>query len=85
VTPSTASVQTGGTQSFAATPKDQNGNAMSATVTWTVSGGGDMSPATGATSTFTSDGSTEGAFTVSATSGSVEGTATVNVSSGTSL
>ncbi len=77
VSPSSASVQTSGTQQFTATGKDQSGQPMSPqpAFSWSVSGGGSMS-----TSGLFSAGSTAGGpFTVTAASGSVTGTASVTV------
>jgi hypothetical protein len=78
VTPSSASVQAGGTQSFTASPKDQFGQPITAAVTWTVSGAGTVSPTSGLTTTFTA-GAAAGTPTVTASSGSVTRTATVTV------
>jgi len=74
VVPSSATILTGGTQSFSAQPLDQFGNPCAATVSWDVDAGGSMSG-----STFVSDGSSTGTFTVTASSGSVSGSATVTV------
>jgi hypothetical protein len=77
VSPSSASVTTGGTQPFTATGLDQFGQPMNPqpTFTWSVSGGGTIS----ATGVFTAGA--VGSFTVTATSGSVTGTASVTVTS----
>jgi hypothetical protein len=63
---------------FDAETLDQFEDPISGTVTWSVSGGGSLSPTTGSSTTFTSSGS-EGTFTVTASSGSVQGSATVSV------
>jgi hypothetical protein len=77
VSPSNASVQTGGTQQFTATGRDQFGNPMNPqpTFTWSVSGGGTISE----TGLFTAGSTAGGPFTVTASSGSVSGTASVTV------
>ncbi len=79
VSPSSASVQTGGTQQFTATGFDQFGNAMNPqpTFTWSVSGGGTISQS----GLFTAGSIAGGPFTVTAASGSVSGTASVTVTS----
>ncbi len=69
VTPATATIPTGGSRLFTAEPRDQYGDPIAATVNWTVDGGGTMSNPTGATSTFNSDGSSTGTFTVTADAG----------------
>jgi len=81
VTPASATIDPGGTQLFSAEVRDQNGQPMSATVSWSVSGGGTVSPSTGTSTTFRSDGST-GTFTVTATAGAAQGSAAVTVYSG---
>jgi hypothetical protein len=77
VSPSSASVQTGGTQQFTGTGLDQFGNPVSPqpAFTWSVSGGGSI----GATGLFTAGSTAGGPFTVTASSGGVSGTATVTV------
>ena len=77
VSPSSASVQTGGTQQFTATGKDQFGNPMSPqpAFTWSISGGGTIS----ASGLFTAGSAPDGPFTVTASSGGVNGTASVTV------
>jgi hypothetical protein len=79
VSPSSASVQTGGSQQFAATGLDQFGNPMNPqpTFTWSVSGGGTISPS----GLFTAGSTAGGPFTVTAASGTVSGTASVTVTS----
>ena len=76
VSPTSASVPTGGTQQFSATALDQNSQPMNPQPSfgWSVSGVGSIS----STGLFTA-GSTAGGFTVTATSGSVHGTASVTV------
>lgn len=78
VAPSSASVQTGGTQQFTATGLDQFNQPVSPqpTFTWSVSGGGTINPSSGL---FTAGATAGGPFTVTATSGSVSGTASVTV------
>ena len=77
VSPASASVQTGGTQQFTATAKDQYGQPLSPqpTFTWTVSGGGSIS----SSGLFTAGPTAGGPFTVTASSGGVSGTASVTV------
>ena len=77
VSPASATVQTGATQQFSATGKDQFGQPMSPqpSFTWSVSGGGSIS----SSGLFTAGSSAGGPFTVTATSGSVHGTASVTV------
>jgi len=77
VTPASASVGTGLTQSFSATAFDQFGLALSPppAFTWSVSGGGTIS----ATGLFTAGASAGGPFTVTAASAPVSGTASVTV------
>ncbi len=90
VTPSAGYAQVSGSAQFTAYPKDQYGGAVAAVISWSVSGGGSMSPnssgsaVTQHASTFTSTAG-EGTFTVTASSGAVSGTATVTVTSGTAL
>jgi hypothetical protein len=77
VTPSTATLVCGNTQSFAATVLDQFGNPLSAqpSVTWAVTGGGTINSASGL---FTST-TVGGPFTITATAANVQGTAAVMV------
>ena len=77
VSPSSASVTTGGTKQFSATALDQFGQPLNPqpTFTWTVSGGGTIS----ASGLFTAGSAAGGPFTVTAASGSVSGTASVTV------
>jgi hypothetical protein len=75
VTPPTASVLVGATQAFVATPKDQNGNTIAATITWTSSNS--TVGTINAAGSFTALAA--GTTTVKATSGSVSGTAAVTV------
>ncbi len=75
VSPATASVSVGSTQTFTATPKDQFGKTMTATVTW--------SSSNTAVGTIDSNGlftaKASGTTTVTAASGTVSGTASVAV------
>ncbi len=76
VTPSPATVASGSTQTFTALPRDQFGNSITATVTWSSS---NLSVGTiNAAGVFTAVAA--GTTTVTATSGSVSGSATVTVS-----
>src|SRR4051812_4453157 len=77
VSPASATVQTGGTKQYAATAKDQSGQAMSPQPTFTWSVGGDSTIDQSGALTA---GTTTGTFTVTAASGSVSGTASVTVS-----
>jgi subtilisin family serine protease len=83
VGPPTASVAPGATQQFIASALDQFGGAFTSqpTFTWTVSGGGTISP----TGLFTAGGAGGGPFTVTATSGGQSGTAQVTVVGGITL
>ena len=76
VDPASASVETGGTQQFAATAYDQNNNPMSPqpSFTWSVSGGGSINGSGVFTATTVGTN-----YTVTATSGSISGTANVTV------
>jgi hypothetical protein len=83
VSPASATVATGGAQSFTASGSDQFGNAVSvAGAAWTTTAPGTVSPATGATTTFTA-GPAAGSGLVSATVSSISGSATVTVGSAT--
>lgn len=75
VTPATATVIVGNTRAFTASPKDQNGNPISATITWA------SSNTTVATidSTGVLTAVLAGTTTVTASNGSVSGTASVTV------
>ncbi|MBN1809910.1 MAG: DNRLRE domain-containing protein [Planctomycetes bacterium] len=72
VTPDPGGCEPGGTAVFTAVPKDQFGSPYAAVITWSISGGGSMSPAssgsavTSHNSTFQSSGA-EGTFQVTAT------------------
>lgn len=78
VAPATATVATGATQAFTATARDQFNQTMSATIGWSVSGGGSINTS----GLFTAGASAGGPFTVTATSGSRTGTASVTVTAG---
>jgi hypothetical protein len=77
VVPSMVSVAAGKTQQFSASGRDKLGGAPSPnpTFTWTVSGGGTISP----TGLFTAGAAAGGPFKVTATSGSITGTASFSV------
>ena len=77
VTPASASVQTGGTQQFSATAKDQFGQPMSPqpAFTWGVSGGGSIDTS----GLFTAGASAGGPFSVTAQAGGKTGSASVTV------
>lgn len=74
VTPANPSVLSGGTQQFTAAGTDANGNSVTATYTWSTTGGGTID----STGLFTATAA-GGPYTVTATSGSVNGTASVTV------
>ncbi len=76
ISPSAATVPTGGTQSFTAAAKDQFGRPMANTpaVTWRVTGVGSVSTS----GTYTAP-ATAGSATVTATAGAVSGNAAVTV------
>jgi len=76
ISPVSASIAAGSIQIFTATPKDQNGNAIAATVTWSSS---NTSVGTISSSTGVFTALKAGTTTITATSGSVSGTATVTV------
>ena len=77
VSPTSASVATGGTQQFTATGLDQFNQPVSPqpAFTWSVSGGGTISTS----GLFTAGTTAGGPFTVKATSGSLSGSASVTV------
>jgi beta-glucanase (GH16 family) len=72
LTPLTSTIIFGQTQQYTAVGKDQNGNPMAITPTWSAIGG-----AISTSGLYT--GSTAGTFTVKATSGIVSGTASITV------
>jgi hypothetical protein len=78
VSPASASVAAGGTQTFTATGKDQFGTALVSqpSFTWTVTGGGTIGSTSGI---FTAGAVAGGPFTVTAASGAKSGTASVSV------
>ncbi|MCZ7400787.1 MAG: Ig-like domain-containing protein [Candidatus Methanoperedens sp.] len=75
ISPASANIVVNGTQSFVATPKDQYGNPITATITWTSSNTtvGNVD----ASGKFTALAA--GTATIKAENGTVNGTATVNV------
>jgi hypothetical protein len=77
VSPSSGNVPFGGTQQFAATGKDQDGNALSPqpAFNWAVNGGGTIST----NGLFTAGNAAGGPYTVTASSGGRNGTASVRV------
>ncbi len=78
VSPGTATVPNGQTEPFSASATDQFGNAMSATLNWSLDtgGGGSIGSASGI---YTAPSSGVGTATARATSGTVSGTAAVTV------
>ena len=83
VTPASPTLTAGNTQQFTAVGKDANGNVVSITPTWSVSGGAGTIDSNGM---FTA-GSTAGTFAnaITATSGSVSGSTSVTVSAAPSV
>src|SRR5258708_6960071 len=79
VSPSSASVPTGGTKQFSATGLGRFGQPMTPqpTLGWSVSGGGSIS----SSGLFTAGATEGGPFTVTASSGTIIGTASVTVTS----
>lgn len=63
---------------------DQSGDPIAGTVSWSISGGGSISPASGPTTTFSSDG-TLGQFAITASCSGVEQAETVTVSDPSAL
>ena len=79
VGPASVSLPRGASQTFSATPTDAYGNAVPATVTWSLSAGtpGALSGTTGPSTVYTA--STTGKGTVVATAGDASGTAAIVV------
>ncbi len=79
IEPSNATVAIGGSQQFTATAKDQNGNIMTTQpmITWSVNGGGVISPS----GRFTALNNTGGPYTVTASSNGKSSMARVSVTS----
>jgi len=76
ISPTSATVQTGNTQTFIATPKDQFGNAMTGiTITWSSSNTG----VTTINSSGVATGVVTGTSIITAVSGSISGTAALTV------
>ena len=77
VTPTSATVASGGTQQFTATAVDMLGHALAPqpTFSWSVSGGGTID----GSGLFTAASSAGGPFSVAATTGGITGTASVSV------
>lgn len=78
ITPANAAIAIGGSADFTAATLDQSGNDFDATVSWSVSDGGDLSASSGTTTTFTSNG-TAGQYVLTAQNGSVSSEATITV------
>ena len=76
ITPSSASVVVGTTQSFSVAVVDQFGATSAGTPAWSITGGGTIDAGTGL---FTAGGTAGGPFTVTATVGSLTPTAQVSV------
>lgn len=72
------------TMDFTAATLDQSGNAFNSPISWSLSGGGSLSSASGTATTFTSDGSV-GEFTLTVQSGSLEKVATITITDPSSL
>jgi hypothetical protein len=82
VSPASATVTLGGTQSFTASGSDAYGNAVDvSSATWSVGAGtpGSVSPLSGTSTSFTASSSTTGSGTVIASVGAVSGSAAVTV------
>ena len=79
VSPNSITVADGATQQFTASGKDQFGNAMSVTPTWSVSGLGTIS----SSGLYTAPSTGSGSATVTATSGSLSASAGVTVTATT--
>ncbi|MDA8401182.1 MAG: hypothetical protein M0008_14305, partial [Actinomycetota bacterium] len=80
VSPSSATVAEGATQTFTATGADSYGNPVVVDPSWTTTvSGGAVSPSSGSSTTFTA-GSTSGSGAVTATQNGVSGSASVTVS-----
>jgi hypothetical protein len=79
ISPTTTTVATGNTQSFTATVRDQfNAIIAGASVNWSTSGGGSVSPASGASTVFSA--TAPGDFTLTASLGSATpGTAALHI------
>ena len=81
VSPSSATVTEGGTQTFTATGADSYGNPVSITPSWaTTVYGGSVSPTSDSSTTTFTAGSTSGSGTVTATEDGFSGSASVTVS-----
>jgi PKD domain len=78
VSPASASVPVSGTQQFLAAATDQFGQSMTASASWSVSGGGSISTA----GLFAAGASVGGPFTVTAQASGRSGTAQVTITSG---
>jgi len=80
VSPASASVAVGGSQTFSAAGSDAYGNAVAVpSFSWAATGSvGSVAPASGASTTFTA-GATPGGGSVTATAGGVTGSASVTV------
>ena len=84
VTPGTASLGVGATQSYRAAGTDAFGNAVAVAPAWSVAPAlGSFAPTSGATTTFTA--SATGTGTVTATTGGVTATSTLSVSTAKTL
>ncbi|MDD5356571.1 MAG: PKD domain-containing protein [Candidatus Pacebacteria bacterium] len=75
LSPSSASVQTNGTQQFTAQGVDQTGASMTFAPVWTVNGGGTLS----SSGLFTAGGTAGGPYTVTVTNNPVTATASASV------
>jgi hypothetical protein len=80
VSPSSATLAEGATQTFTATGMDSYGNVVGIDPSWTTTvSGGAVSPSSGSSTTFTAASSTSGSGTVTAEQNGVSGSASVTV------
>lgn len=79
VTSAADRIKLGEAVTLTAAPLDQMGQPFAATVNWTVTGGGTLSPAQGPQTTLTASATVAGEVVVMASSGGVSGSATVRV------
>lgn len=84
IAPTSATISLDESVDFTATTLDQSGNDFAAEVSWSVDGGGSLSASSGATTTFTSDG-TAGEYILTAQSGTIQATAQITVTDPSAL
>lgn len=78
ITPSTSSVEIGGSVTYTARTLDQFGNPIAGSIQWSVSGSGSISRQSGSSTVFTASNSA-GTALLTATSGSVDESLTIRV------